>query len=241
MSQSDLVVITGTSSGLGRAMATRLGGAGYRIVGIARRTVNPDELQLTPETYTHLTFDLGDVQAVPEMVAALVRSHGAPYSLINNAAIGTDGILPTMHNSDVEELIRVNVTSPIIVTKYLCRPMLAARRGRIINISSVVARTGYRGLSAYAATKAAMEGFTRSLARDLGPRNVTVNCIAPGFTDTAMTASLGAENLDRIRRRSPLGRFPSANEVAASAEYLLSPSGGAITGTTITVDAGNTA
>ena len=119
--------------------------------------------------------------------------------------------------------------------------MLEQREGRIINISSIVAKTGYRGLSVYGASKAAMEGFSHSLARDVGPRGVTVNCVAPGFVDTEMTASLGEDNLDRIKRRSALGRFPSSDEVAAGIEYLLSPSAAGVTGTTLTIDAGNTA
>jgi 3-oxoacyl-[acyl-carrier protein] reductase len=146
-----------------------------------------------------------------------------------------------MHNREIEQLLRVNVTSPIVLSKYLCRPMLAERRGRIVSISSIVARTGYRGLSVYAATKAALEGFTRSLARDLGPRGVTVNCVAPGFVDTEMTAVLAGESLDRIRRRSALGRFPDPDEIAAAVEYLLAPASAGITGTVLTVDAGNSA
>ncbi|QTE29866.1 SDR family NAD(P)-dependent oxidoreductase [Pengzhenrongella sicca] len=241
MTDPDLVVITGTSSGLGRAMTIGLAQAGYRVVGISRRDVSAASLALEPGQYTHICFDLADVGGIPELAAGLVAANGAPYALVNNAALGSDGILPTMHNSEIERLIQVNITAPIVLTKYLSRPMLVARRGRVVNVSSIVARTGYRGLSVYAASKAAMEGFTRSLARELGPRNVTVNCIAPGFTETEMTSSLGAVNLERIKKRSALGRFPTPAEVAGGVEYLLSSAGGAVTGTTITIDAGNTA
>jgi 3-oxoacyl-[acyl-carrier protein] reductase len=238
---SDLVIVTGTSGGLGRAIARRALSDGYRVVGIARRHVDADEIAAMPDQYTHISFDLGDVDGIGDLVADLVQCHGKPYALVNNAAVGTDGILPTMHNSDIEHAVRVNVTSPIVLTKYVSRHMLSARRGRVVNISSIVARTGYRGLAAYGATKAAMEGFTRSLARDLGPRHITVNAVAPGFLATEMTATLGDQNLDRIKGRSALGRFAEVDEVAAAVSFLLSDAAAAVTGTTVTVDAGSTA
>jgi 3-oxoacyl-[acyl-carrier protein] reductase len=191
--------------------------------------------------YAHIEFDLGEIDRIADLVGEIVDRFGKPYAVVNNAALGTDGLLPTMHNSDIEQLIKVNVTAPIVLTKYLARHMLSARRGRVINISSIVARTGYRGLAAYGATKAAMEGFTRSLARDLGPRNVTVNAIAPGFLETEMTSGLGNQNLERIKGRSALGRFAEVGEIAAAVSYLLSDAAAGVTGTTVTVDAGSTA
>lgn len=241
MSRDALVIITGTTSGLGRSMATRVAKAGFRVVGIARRDVTALDLGLQAGQYSHICFDLSDIDQIGPMVSRLVREHGVPYGLVNNAAIGTDGILPTMHNSDITTLVACNITSPLILTKYVTRSMLSAQTGRVVSISSVVARTGYRGLSVYAATKAALEGFTRSLARDLGPRGVTVNCVAPGFAATAMTEPLGTESLERIRRRSPLGRFPDADEIAAAVVFLLGEDAAAITGSTVTVDAGNSA
>ena len=119
--------------------------------------------------------------------------------------------------------------------------MLSARRGRVVNISSIVARTGYRGLAAYGATKSAMEGFTRSLARDVGPRKITVNAVAPGLLTTDMTSVLSSDNLERIRSRSALGRFAEVEEVASMVSYLMSDAAAAITGTVLTVDGGSTA
>lgn len=238
---SDLVIVTGTSGGLGQAIAAHLIDADYRVVGVSRRNVSAEAVGGTDDQYAHVEFDLGDIDAIGDAVGDIVERFGKPYGLVNNAAVGTDGLLPTMHNSDIEELIRVNVTSPIVLAKYATRHMLAARRGRVVNISSVVARTGYRGLAAYGATKAAMEGLTRSLARDLGPRKVTVNAVAPGFLVTAMTSSLGDKNLERIRTRSALGRFAATDEVAATVGYLMSDAAAGITGTTFTVDAGSTA
>lgn len=237
---SDLVIVTGTSGGLGRAIAARAASDGYQVVGIARRHVSAGDVGTDDERYAHVQFDLGDIDAIGDLVAEIVGRFGKPYALVNNAAIGTDGLLPTLHNTDIEELVRVNVTSPIVLAKYVVRHMLARRRGRVVNISSIVARTGYRGLSVYGATKAAMDGFTRSLARDLGPRSVTVNSVAPGFLETEMTSALG-DQLDRIRNRSALGRFADVDEVAAAVGYLLSDAGAGVTGTTLTIDAGSTA
>lgn len=236
---SDLVIVTGTSGGLGRAIAEQAIADDHRVVGISRRPVDAAEFS-RPDAYTHVEFDLGDIEGIGELVATIVGEHGKPYALVNNAALGTDGLLPTMHNSDIEQLVGVNVVSPMVLTKYCVRHMLAKRRGRVVNISSIVARTGYRGLAAYGATKSAMEGFTRSLARDVGPRGVTVNAVAPGFLETEMTSALG-DQLDRIRRRSALGRFAGLDEVAAAVSFLLSDAGAGVTGTTITVDAGSTA
>jgi 3-oxoacyl-[acyl-carrier protein] reductase len=241
VTEQDVVLVTGTSSGLGRACAQRLAGAGYHVVGIARRAVTADDLGVGPDSYSHEAFDLGQVDGIAELVAGIVHRHGKPYGLVNNAAIGTDGILATMHNAEIEELVRVNVTSPLVLTKYVVRHMLDARRGRVVNISSVVARTGFRGLAVYGATKSALEGFTRSLARDVGTRRVTVNAVAPGFAETSMNASLGEANLDRVRKRAALGRFVDPAEVAAAVEYLLGHDAGGITGTVLTIDAGSTA
>ena len=238
---SDLVVVTGTSGGLGQAIASRCLADGYRVVGIARRSVSPTSLGADAESYSHLQFDLGEIEQIGDLVGEIVDRFGKPYALVNNAAIGTDGLLPTMHNSDIERLVAVNVTSPIVLTKYIVRHMLSARRGRVVNISSIVGRTGYRGLAGYGATKSAMEGFTRSLARDLGPRKVTVNAVAPGFLATDMTSGLGHQNLERIKSRAALSRFADVDEVAASVSYLLSDAAAGMTGTTVTVDAGSTA
>jgi 3-oxoacyl-[acyl-carrier protein] reductase len=238
---SDRVIVTGTSGGLGRSIARRLVADGHSVVGIARRPVSAASIGADDEQYVHVEFDLGDIAMIAEVVSDVVTRFGKPYGLVNNAALGTDGLLPTMHNSDIEQLVNVNVTSPIVLTKYVVRHMLSARRGRVVNISSIVARTGYRGLAAYGASKAAMEGFTRSLARDVGRRGVTVNAVAPGFLSTDMTAVLGERDLDRIKGRSALGRFADVDEVAAAISYLLSDAAAGVTGTTITVDAGSTA
>jgi 3-oxoacyl-[acyl-carrier protein] reductase len=235
---SRLVIVTGTSSGLGMTTALRLVKDGFRVVGIARRPIRDDAIG---DSYAHIQADLSDVAALPALVKTIVADHGAPYGLVNNAASGLDGLLPTMHNSEIDAVITLDLLSPILLTKYVSRHMVTAGAGRIVNVSSIVARTGFRGLSVYAAAKAGLEGFTRSLARDLGRRGVTVNCVAPGFLDTHMTATLAAANLERIRARSPLGRFATTDEVAAAIGYLMSPEADGVTGTVVTVDAGSTA
>ncbi|CCG01387.1 SDR family NAD(P)-dependent oxidoreductase [Blastococcus saxobsidens] len=235
---SDLVVITGTSGGLGRALAREAVANGYRVLGIARRSVEEADIG---DGYAHLCADLSDIDAIPRLARQVLAEHGAPYGLVNNAAAGLDGLLPTMHNSQIRAVLDLDLLSPIMLTKYLCRPMLSVGRGRVITVSSIVARTGFRGLSVYAAAKAGLEGFTRSLARDLGRRGVTVNAVAPGFLDTDMTTVLGDAGMARVQRRSPLDRFATTEEVAAAVTYLLSPAAAGVTGTTLTVDAGSTA
>ena len=232
------VIVTGASGGVGHATAARLAGQGYHVIGVSRRPVTYPELG---DRYTHVCADLSDLPALPALVKSVVAEHGPPYGLVNNAAAGLDGLLPTMHNSEITAVVELDLISPIMLTKYVSRHMVTKGVGRIVNVSSIVARTGFRGLSVYAAAKAGLEGFTRSLARDLGARGVTVNCVAPGFLATEMTKTLGDAQLSRIKARSPMGRFAGTQEVAGAIAYLLSPEAGGLTGTVVTVDAGATA
>jgi 3-oxoacyl-[acyl-carrier protein] reductase len=240
------VLVTGGSRGIGLAIARRLAAAGYNVIAVARR--ESDELR---EAIGQIrdgsgglyfrAFDLSEVDAIPAFVKGLRDQFGAIYGLVNNAGIGTEGLLATMHNTEIEALLRLNTLSPIILTKYVVRQMMADGAGRIINMSSIIATTGYNGLSVYGATKAAASGFTRSLAREVGKLGITVNAIAPGFVDTELTQGLGEEQRKRIAGRSALRRLPEPDDVARMVEYLLGEGGRNVTGTVFTVDAGNTA
>jgi 3-oxoacyl-[acyl-carrier protein] reductase len=169
------------------------------------------------------------------------KEHGPIYALVNNAGISFEGALAMMPASQIEQLIRVNVLSPILLTKHVVKGMLSAGEGRIVNISSIVASSGYSGLAAYGASKSALVGFTKSLAREVGRMGITVNAVAPGFIDTDLTKKLKEEDRDRIVRRSALRRLAQTDDVAGAVEYLLSERAKNITGTVLTVDAGSTA
>jgi len=237
------VLVTGGSRGIGLAIARRLAAIDYNVIAVARR--ESDELrQAVQEVRESLHFracDLSRIDAIPNFIRALRGEFGAIYGLINNAGIGPEGLLATMHNSKIEALIRLNVLSPVILTKYVVRHMMAEGEGRIVNVSSIIASTGYNGLSVYGATKAAANGFTRSLAREVGKLGITVNAIAPGFIDTDLTQALTDEARQRIAARSALRRLAEADDVARMVEYLLGEGGRNITGAVLTIDAGNTA
>lgn len=237
------VLVTGATRGLGLKIVSRLLGAGYGVIA-AGRTLTPELAALIEKNGERCHFhavDLADTSGLHSQVTAIVREHGTLYGLVNNAAVGLDGVLATMHESQIAELIAVNLTGTIILTKYAIRPMLVVRSGRVINISSIIAQTGFSGLSVYAASKAGLIGFTRSLARELGKAGITVNAIAPGYMQTDMTSALQGEKLETIRRRSPLGRLTAPEEVAGAVAFLLGDEAASISGTTITVDAGSTA
>jgi 3-oxoacyl-[acyl-carrier protein] reductase len=241
------VVVTGGSRGIGLAIARRIAAAGYNVIAVARRESDAlreaiREVARQGAGGLHFrAFDLSETDAIPSFVKGLRDEFGAIYGLVNNAGIGTEGLLATMHNTEIEALVRLNITSPIVLTKYIVRQMMADGAGRIINMSSIIATTGYNGLSVYGATKAAASGFTRSLAREVGKLGITVNAIAPGFVDTELTQSLSEDQRKRIASRSALRRLPETDDVARMVEYLLGDGGRNITGSVLTIDAGNTA
>lgn len=241
------VVVTGGSRGLGLGIARKLVASGFRVIAVARNESDQIKAEIAAAAQRDqgaLHFrscDLADIAALPEFVKVLRMEFGPLYGLVNNAGLGTAGLLSNMKDAAIERLVRLNVLMPITLTKYVVRSMLQAGSGRIVNISSVVSVTGYSGLAAYGATKASLVGFTRSLARELGPLGITVNAIAPGFIDTEMTQSLSPAEREKIQRRSALHRLPEIDDVANLADYLFSDKACNITGTIMTVDAGNTA
>jgi 3-oxoacyl-[acyl-carrier protein] reductase len=227
------VIVTGGSRGLGLGIARKLAAGGYRAIALARQSNN----QLTAAieqterqgqgAFSFTPFDLGDIDEIPALVRKLRKDFGPIFGLVNNAALGLDGALAMMHNSQIEKLVRINTLSPIVLTKYVVRSMMAEREGRVVNVASIIGFTGYSGLSVYGATKASMIGFTQSLA--------------PGFMDTEMTHTLGDEQRKQVARRSALRRLPDVDDVANAVEFLLSEKGRSISGTVLTVDAGSTA
>jgi len=241
------VLVTGGSRGLGLAITTTLAQAGYQVIAVARK--NTDGLTAASRAAAasgvgaieFQALDLSDIAGIPAFVRGLRASVGPIYGLVNNAGLGTGGVLANMRDDAIEGLIRLNTLAPIVLSKYVAKSMMLERTGRIVNIASIVATTGYSGLSVYSATKASLLGFTASLARELGPLGVTVNAIAPGFIDTEMTQELNAEQREKIERRSALRRMAEPIDVARSVEFLLGDAGRNITGVTLTVDAGNTA
>ena len=241
------VIVTGGSRGLGLCTVCKLASAGDRVIVIARRQTDAlacaiGESQAQSKGAIHFCpFDLANLAEIGELVRTIRGDFGPIFGLVNNAAVGTDGLLAIMHNSQIENLVKVNTISPMVLTKYVVRWMLADGGGRIVNVSSIIGFTGYSGLSVYGATKASMLGFTRSLAREVGRSSITVNAVAPGFLETEMTKGLDSEQREQVARRSALRRLADPDDVANAIEYLLSDRAGSVTGTVMTVDAGSTA
>ena len=241
------VVVTGGSRGLGLAIARKLAAAGYATIAIARQmndqlaSAIKEVQQAKVGALSFVPFDLSHIEGMSEMVRKLRKEHGPVYGLVNNAAIGTDGLLGIMPNPQIEQLIRVNTLAPIVLTKYIVRSMMSEGGGRIVNVTSIIGFTGYSGLSVYGATKASMIGFTRSLSREVGRVGINVNAVAPGFLETDMTQGLVGEQREQVARRSALRRLAEVDDVAEMVEFLLSEKAKNITGTVMTVDAGSTA
>ncbi|MEP1611078.1 MAG: SDR family NAD(P)-dependent oxidoreductase [Roseobacter sp.] len=234
------VIVTGAAKGLGLAISETLVDAGFSVVGVGRSA--SDEFNALPENERRfIEFDLTHIQDIQNLVRDLMTSlDGPPYGLVNNAGTGLDGLLATQHASDISRILTLNLEAPITLTRYVVRHMLKARQGRIVNISSIIAQTGFSGLAVYGATKAGLEGFTRSLSREVGRAGITVNCVAPGYMLTDMTSGLTGSKLESVKRRAPLG-LPETRHAAHAVRYLLEPAAAKTTGSVITVDGGATA
>jgi 3-oxoacyl-[acyl-carrier protein] reductase len=240
-------VVTGGSRGLGLGIAVKLASAGHRVIAVARQKNEQLSAAMVQAeragcgSIHFMPFDLGDIAEIPELVRKLRKEFGPIFGLVNNAALGLDGALAMMHNSQIERLVRLNTTSPIVLTKYVVRSMMSEGGGRIVNVASIIGFTGYSGLAVYGATKASMLGFTRSLAREVGRMGINVNAVAPGFMETDMTHSLADDQRKQVARRSALRRLPDVEDVANAVEFLLGDKARSISGTVLTVDAGSTA
>ena len=241
------VIVTGGTRGLGLGIVQRLAKAGFHPIAIARS--EGDQFAAAQRrsvlagygALDFVPFDLTQIDDISKLITILKTRFGGVYGLVNNAGMSTDGPLALTPTAKIEQIVRRNTLSPMVLTKYVVRSMMSDGGGRIVNISSITASTGYSGLSVYAATKASLMGFTRSLAREVGRAGINVNAVAPGFVDTEMTKALTVEQRQKIERRSALKRLAEVNDVADAVHFLLSDQSKNITGTVITVDAGNTA
>ena len=239
-----VAIVTGAGRGLGRAIAQTLGAAG---AAVACLDVDPETLAETVATVRAaggsaeaFQCDVTDAQRVNDAVGEVAKTMGGPDILVNNAGITRDSLCMRMKDDQWDAVIGVNLRGTFLVTRAVAKPMMKARRGRIINIASVSGMMGNPGQANYSASKAGVIGLTRTVARELAARNITVNAVAPGFIATEMSAALGEEVLEEVKRRTPLGRLGDPQDVADAVLFLASEAAGFITGHVLTVDGGLT-
>lgn len=235
-----IALVTGASRGIGQAIAKRLANEGYLVIGTATSekgaaTVN-DYLQELGGAGRVLNVQ--DVEQINQLFDSIEKEFGNVQVLVNNAGITQDGLLMRMDDNAWERVLDVNLTSVFRTSKRAIKGMMKARQGRIINITSVVAAMGNAGQTNYTASKAGIEGFTRSLAREIGSRQITVNCVAPGFIDTDMTSELDEALIQSMLNAVPLARLGKPEDIAAAVNFLASEEAGYITGTVLDVNGG---
>jgi 3-oxoacyl-[acyl-carrier protein] reductase len=238
-SQRKVALVTGASRGIGAGIAERLAADGFYVVGTATSDAGAAGVaEALGERGTGLVMRVDDEQSVTEGYAVLAERSALPLVVINNAGVTRDNLLMRMKPDEWQSVVQTNLSAAYLVVKPALRQMMKARWGRIVNISSVVARMGNPGQSNYAATKAGIEGFTRSLAQEVASRGITVNAVAPGFIETDMTAALDEEMARQMRERIPLGRLGSVADVAHTVAFLVSDGAAYITGETLQVNGG---
>lgn len=237
-----IALVTGASRGIGKAIALELGKQRMTVIGTATTesgaadiTTYLQELGIEGAGYA---LNVASMESVTEVLADIEARYGAPLVLVNNAGITRDNLLLRMKAEEWDDVLDTNLNSLYRLCKLTLKGMTKARWGRIINISSVVASSGNPGQTNYAASKAAVEGFSRSLAREIGSRGITVNCIAPGFIDTDMTRALAEKQIETLLAQIPLARFGKVEEIAAATGFLASESGAYITGETLHINGG---
>ena len=240
--KSSVVLVSGGSRGLGLEIVRALVDAGHRVATFSRQlTAELDEF--IGQHSDLVSFRVGDL-ADPDSLEGVVRDIEVQFGpidvLINNAAVARDGILSLMRPQDIEEVIRINLTGTLLLTRSVTRKMMLRRRGNVINISSIVGIRGYRGLASYSATKAGLDAATRALARELGEVNIRVNSVAPGYLETNMSESLDPEHRQQIVRRTPLGRLGTPGDITGAILFLMSDQAAFITGQSLVIDGGIT-
>jgi 3-oxoacyl-[acyl-carrier protein] reductase len=242
MLENDIALVTGASRNIGKAIAMALAGAGAKVIGTS--TTAEGAAALTQEFASHgyngrgAVLDVGNATSIDALIAALDAASEMPTILVNNAAITRDALLLRMKAEDWDHVIATNLTSVFRLSKACLKRMMKERRGRIVNLTSIVGVTGNAGQANYAAAKAGMLGFTKSLAKEIASRGITVNAIAPGFIDTDMTKALSEEQRARLQSQIPMGRLGTAADIASAALFLVSPAAAYITGETLHVNGG---
>lgn len=240
--ENQIALVTGASRGIGAAIAQELGKQGATVIGTATSAGGAENINAALKNAgingMGIALDVNDVTQIETVLAEITAKFGDVSILVNNAGITRDTLLMRMKDEDWDAVISTNLTSVYRMSQAVMRPMMKARTGRIISISSVVGHMGNAGQTNYAAAKAGMTGFTKSLASELGSRNITVNCVAPGFIETDMTAELPEAIKTKMLERVPLGRLGNVNEIAATVAFLASPNAAYITGETIHVNGG---
>lgn len=238
----EIVLITGASRGIGQAIAYALGGMGATVIGTATSAKGAEAIT----SYLHaddikgagMALNVNDSDNIAAVIKQITDDYGVPTILINNAGITRDNLLMRMKEDEWEDIINTNLSSVYRLSKAVLRGMMKARHGRIISIASVVGATGNAGQTNYTAAKAGMVGFTKSLAREVGSRGITVNAVAPGFIDTDMTKALPDAQKEALKSQIPLGRLGQPEEIAAAVAFLASPAAAYISGETIHVNGG---
>lgn len=235
-------LVTGASRGIGRSVAEALARQGATVVGTATTEKGAESIEAwlaeIGAAGSGLVLDVGDDASVARAVASIAERHGAPTILVNNAGITRDNLIMRMKQEEWDQVVSTNLSSVFRVCKAVLRGMMKERHGRIINVGSVVGLSGNPGQANYAAAKAGMIGFAKSLAREVASRNITVNTIAPGFIETDMTRALSEEQIDALRSQIPSGRLGGPEDIAAAVVYLASDAAGYVTGETLNVNGG---
>jgi 3-oxoacyl-[acyl-carrier protein] reductase len=237
-----VAIVTGASRGIGRAIALRLAEAGYTVIGTATTSEGADGISNAISGAglkgAGKVLNVADPSSIEAFVKEVGEQFGAPTVLVNNAGITRDNLMLRMKDEEWDEIIQTNLTSVYRMSKAVLRGMIKAKTGRIVNITSVVGSTGNAGQANYAAAKAGVIGFTKSLAKEVGSRNITVNAVAPGFIDTDMTRGLSEEHKSALLNSIALGRLGESEEIAAAVAFLCSKDAGYITGETLHVNGG---